>query len=611
MCGINGIFAYRDAAPPVDEAELLRVREAMAKRGPDGAGLWISPDRRVGLAHRRLTIIDLSDAGAQPMATADRRLHITFNGEIYNYKVLRKELEQKGFVFRSQSDTEVLLHLYVDRGADMVHALRGMYAFGIWDAHEQVLFLARDPFGIKPLYYSDDGRTARFASQVKALLAVGGLACTPDPAGHVGFFLFGAVPDPHTLYRQIRALPAGCTMLVRMGGAEPPRRFFSIGEAYLAAREHVPTRENAEQAFRTTLSDSLRAHLVADVEVGLFLSSGVDSTVIAQLASGAGATMRALTLGFREFDNKSDDEVPLAQHSAKTLGFIHEIGWIDRKDFEADIAAVLHAMDQPSIDGINTYFVSKLAARLGLKVALSGLGGDELFVGYSSFREVPALAHYIARFPARSMAGPAVRRMAAPLVAWLGKPKLAGLVEYGGTLPGAYLLRRALYMPWELGTVMDPDLARSGLEELHILDRLAGIASPQLDEIQFISCLETGWYMRNQLLRDSDWAGMAHSLEIRVPFVDVPLLRAVAACRAAGVSVNKTFLVSGFPRDPVAATAQRKKTGFSIPVPRWASEIPNVQPPVRDYRGWARYLYGSFAGGAAGVRRGPDSQVAA
>jgi len=191
MCGIAGIFAYGDAAPPVDQAELLRIREAMVKRGPDGAGLWLSADRRVGLAHRRLAIIDLSETGAQPMATDDGQLRITFNGEIYNYRALRKELEAKGVQFRSNSDTEVLLRLYEERGSDLVHALRGMYAFAIWDACKSGLFLARDPFGIKPLYIADDGQSFRFASQVKALVRSGKIDTAQDPAGYVGFYLWG------------------------------------------------------------------------------------------------------------------------------------------------------------------------------------------------------------------------------------------------------------------------------------------------------------------------------------------------------------------------------------------------------------------------------------
>jgi asparagine synthase (glutamine-hydrolysing) len=225
MCGIAGIFAYRESAPPVDREELLRIREAMIARGPDGAGLWISPDRRIGLAHRRLSIIDLTDTGAQPMATADGRLRITFNGEIYNNRELKQELEAKGYRFHSNSDTEVLLHLYADRGVDMLHALRGMYAFALWDEQKQGVFLARDPFGIKPLYYADDGRTFRFASQVKALLRGGAIAATPEPAGQVGFFLWGSVPEPFTLHKEVRSLPAGTRLWV--GADTAARRRFS------------------------------------------------------------------------------------------------------------------------------------------------------------------------------------------------------------------------------------------------------------------------------------------------------------------------------------------------------------------------------------------------
>jgi len=230
MCGIAGIFAYGASAPPVDQEELLRIREHMINRGPDGAGLWISPDRRVGLAHRRLAIIDLSQTGAQPMATADGRYRITFNGEIYNYRELKKELQAKGYVFHSNSDTEVLLHLYADRGEDMVHALRGMYAFALWDERKKGMFLARDPFGIKPLYYADDGTAIRVASQVKALLAGGAIDTTIEPAGHVGFFLWGHVPEPYTLYKGIRALPAGTSLWIDASGPKPSRQFFNVTE---------------------------------------------------------------------------------------------------------------------------------------------------------------------------------------------------------------------------------------------------------------------------------------------------------------------------------------------------------------------------------------------
>ena len=236
MCGINGIFAYHYAA------ERDRSRRADPHARPHGRaragrrGVWISADARCGLGHRRLSIIDLSPAGAQPMASADGNLVVTFNGEIYNYRELRRELEAKGRAFRSQSDTEVLLHLYAEKGEDMVHDLRGMFAFAIWDAERGSLFLARDPYGIKPLYYADDGWTFRFASQVKALLAGGAISRDPDPAGQVGFYLFGSVPEPFTTYRDIRALPAGSTLMVDRIGAREPRRYHSIAAGRMARR---------------------------------------------------------------------------------------------------------------------------------------------------------------------------------------------------------------------------------------------------------------------------------------------------------------------------------------------------------------------------------------
>src|ERR1041385_2744336 len=219
MCGIAAIFGYGESAPTVDREELLAIRDRMIHRGPDGEGLYISEDRRLGLGHRRLTIVDLTDAGLQPMWDESRTCCVIYNGEIYNYPELRKQISARGRRFVTNCDTEVLLHLYAEKGAEMVHDLRGMYAFAIWDARQRVLFCARDPFGIKPLYFADDGRSIRIASQVKALLASGQVDTTPEPAGHVGFFLWGSVPDPFTIYRGVRALPAGHTLTVREGAA--------------------------------------------------------------------------------------------------------------------------------------------------------------------------------------------------------------------------------------------------------------------------------------------------------------------------------------------------------------------------------------------------------
>ncbi|HZM28165.1 MAG TPA: asparagine synthase (glutamine-hydrolyzing), partial [Gemmatimonadales bacterium] len=546
MCGIAGVFAYEASAPPVDEAELLRVRDAMGRRGPDGAGLWLSPDQRAGLAHRRLAIIDLSATGAQPMTTADGRLTITFNGEIYNYKELRRNLDSSGVRLRSESDTEVLLHLVALHGPRALEMLRGMFAFAVWNADDRSLLLARDSFGIKPLYYADDGCTVRFASQVKALLRAEGVDTTPNPAGSVGFFLWGSVPEPHTLFEGIRALPAGSHVTYRPGNPGQPRRFFSIREELASAADASQASDEQEFTWmREAVGDSVRHHLVADVPVGVFLSAGLDSTTVTAIASEVeGSDLRTLTLGFREFRGTGQDEVPLAEEVARRYGTRHSTSWVSEADFNAALPDLLAAMDQPTTDGVNTYFVSRAGAQAGMKVALSGLGADELFGGYPGFRQVPRMASSLRPFRAFPLLGRATRRITEPLLRRFTSPKFAGLVEYGGSLAGAYLLRRALYAPWEVDRFMDREAVKEGLERLDTLSALSGTVDGLTTRHQKMVALELSWYMRNQLLRDADWAGMAHSLEIRVPFVDVQFFRRVAPLLARAKPPTKRSVAS-------------------------------------------------------------------
>ena len=274
MCGIAGIFAHGSAAAPVDPVELRVIRDAMESRGPDGKGAWISPDGRLGVGQGRLSFVDLRHLADPPLAADNGRLQIVFNGEIYNYQDLRRELVAEGRQLMTESDTEVVLHLYDRDGPAMLGRLRGMFAIAIWDERSRTLFLARDQFGIKPLYYADDGKTFRFASQVKALLAGGRIDLAPDPAGHVGFFLWGHVPDPHTLYRAVRALPAGTWMTVDANGASAPRAFFDLAKVFADAGPAPATPEARRALLRSALADSVTHHLIADVPVGVFLLLG-------------------------------------------------------------------------------------------------------------------------------------------------------------------------------------------------------------------------------------------------------------------------------------------------------------------------------------------------
>jgi len=574
MCGLNGLFAFHPAAGTLSAVELTQTCDAMQTRGPDGSGEWWSIDRRCALGHRRLSIIDLSDRASQPMVSDDGRFAIVYNGEIYNYPALRSELEAAGVRFHSTSDTEVLLRLYAREGAGMIHRLRGMFAFAIWDDTKRGLFLARDLYGIKPLYTANDGWTFRFASQVRALLAGGRISRDPEPAGIVGFHLFGSVPEPFTLYRDIRSLPAGHVQWIDAAGPREPKPFASLAEIVAGAARNPSRVAELPERVRAGLMDSVRAHMLADVEVGIFLSAGVDSGALLGAMRDVGQQqVRAITLAFDEFHDTPEDEAPMAARVAERYQAKQIVRSVSEQEFQRDLPDILEAMDQPSIDGVNTWYVAKAAKEAGLKVALSGLGGDELLGGYPSFvtlpcwrrrfgplASIPGLGH-LARLIIQTVAPQFVRT----------RPKALGLLEYANRWPGVYLLQRGLFLPHELGEFIDPGLVREGMRRLKPFDRLATCIVPDPgSDIARVSVLESSNYMRHQLLRDADWAGMAHGVEIRVPFVDVTLLKSVAPTFASLVPGAGKAALGQAPSRPLPEELMaRAKTGFAVPTGAW------------------------------------------
>ena len=591
MCGLNAIFAYGPVSPQVIRDEIITTRDYMVSRGPDGAGDWISADQRVGLGHRLLAIIDTSDAGRQPMAYDEGRLQLVFNGEIYNYRELVSILSARGHVLRSRSDSEVLLAGWREWGEALVDHIQGMYAFVIWDADRQGMFLARDPFGIKPLYIADDGQTLRIASQVKALLAGGGVSADPDHAGHAGYWVWGSVPEPHTLYRSIRAFPAGHSRWIARGGASHTRCFADLRERLLIAEQESATWSLAEveARFREGLEQSVQRHLLADVPVGLFLSGGIDSGALAMVAgSQIPGRMKSLTLGFDVFKGSLEDETQMAAAIAARAGLTHLTYSVGASEFRAARAQLLHDMDQPSLDGVNTWLVSRAAREQGLKVALSGLGGDELLGGYPSFKQIPRLASILRPFHGgRQSIGRGVRQVTAPWLPFLTSGKYAGLLEYGTSEAGAYLLRRASFMPWELPTELPPEVRKQGLAEMLVNYEEQTRLPSGLSARGRISALEMTCYMRNQLLRDADWAGMAHGLEIRVPLLDLGLL--AVASRA-----DKTMLA----RITQHPAADAPKLGFTVPVANWVRGTASAKDHSRGLQRWMGIVHASACPGA-------------
>ncbi|WP_066807275.1 asparagine synthase (glutamine-hydrolyzing) [Sphingomonas asaccharolytica] len=595
MCGIAGYYCYDSAATTPVPGVLAAIRDHMAARGPDGMGFWENNERRVALAHRRLSIIDLDERANQPMHRLGTGLSIVFNGEIYNYRELKAELEARGHLFKTSSDTEVLLALYIEHGDALVDRLRGMFAFALWDAGQQRLLFGRDPYGIKPLYYADIGGCIRFASQVRALCTDPTVPKTPSPAGLVGFHLLGSVPEPFTIYKAIRAVPAGHVMSIDCNGVGKPRRFANIARVIADARTETADPE----VIRGALRDSVRAHLVADVEVGAFLSGGVDSGALIGLMRDCGQErIRTVTLQFPEFDGNKRDETARARQVAELYDVDFNVRRVERAEFEADLPAIFAAMDQPSIDGVNSWFVSKAIGEQGLKVAISGLGGDELLAGYSTFRTVPALYRRAGPFARLPGMGPLSSAFIAAVMPRLAdrNPKARGVLSLADSWAGSWLLRRALLLPFELDGVLDSTTAAEGMAELDALALINAelVPDPGSDNGR-VAALESGLYMKNQLLRDIDWASMAHSIEVRVPLVDYTLLRAVAPLIPRLRPGQGKAMLANAPSAPLPdAIVNHAKTGFNIPVTAWLQGRGTASPDRRDSRAWSRAVIDRF-----------------
>src|SRR5256714_6488196 len=414
MCGF--IAAFGNAQQVLGSSALCRALERMRRRGPDDEGT--RQGEGVVLGHRRLAILDLDPRAAQPMQSLCGRYVIVFNGEIYNFRTLRRDLESRGVVFRTTSDTEVILALFAAEGEAMLPKLHGMFALAIWDCVARRAFIARDPYGIKPLYLAVASGAVLVASQVKALLATGGVSREPDPRGQAGFWMLGSVPEPRTWFRDVRALSAGHCAWIENGRLGPARCWHDIGDAWRGAGQRAAAVEDVALQVRTALRESVVRHLVADVPVGVFLSGGIDSGAMVGLMVEAGAReLQGVTIAYDEFAGRHEDEAPVAAGLAAHYGIRHSGRRVTRDEFLPDLPRILDAMDQPSIDGVNTWYASKAAAERGLKAVVSGVGGDELFQGYSSFRLLPRL-----------------------VAAWLrvsGGPGTVTLAEARGLLPGA------------------------------------------------------------------------------------------------------------------------------------------------------------------------------
>jgi asparagine synthase (glutamine-hydrolysing) len=551
------------------------VLNVLKHRGPDDEGIFINEN--IFLGQRRLAIIDLSPSGKQPMSLkckkTQSKLIVNFNGEIYNYKELRHELENLGHSFFSNSDTEVILHSYEEWGNEAFSRFRGMFAIALYDENRKELILIRDRFGIKPLYYYFDENNFVFTSEIKAFWSIDFIKKEIRDGASEEFLFFGYLLQPNTFYKNIFALEAGHYLKIKINNENfeiKKEKFADIKDYYLLPKEEISL-EEAIKKTKEALLDSLKYHLVSDVEVGLFLSGGIDSTVLLylmrELKQEKIKTVSAI------FPKTIYDESEKINELLQKFNTDHLELKITGKDFLENLDNIFYHMDEPTIDGVNTYFVSLAAQKAGLKVVLSGLGGDELFYGYPSFFDLtkinkikPILKYLGIGYLLKLFAGEFNIKL----------NKLDDIIN-AKNLEEAYLVYRRIFnnnanlrMSANLANDDANDFNNTNLYHSHFIRYIR--ANSRYSHYDLISFLEMSYYLKNQLLRDSDVFSMAHSIELRVPFVDNVLFEKIAPIPDEYKIKNNIskFLLKEIIKDKVSdKILKQKKQGFVVPIELW------------------------------------------
>ena len=562
MCGIAGFINFDPSAQPENPGKVLRsMLDALRHRGPDDRGeqrIESANGPTLHLGHQRFSIIDLNQAGHQPMANDNKSVWVSTNSEIYNYKELRNELGDK-FRFQSQSDTEVLLRAYEHWGVGCLDRLIGMFSFAIWDSQKEALFVARDRLGVKPLYYHIKGQQFAFASELRSLLASGLTEKSINPTGLYHYLSFGHAKAP--IVNSVRELKPGHYLWVDKNGNWEEKEYWNP----FSSNDTPATGAEIQQQVRSNIEEAVRCRRVSDVPLGAFLSGGIDSSVVVgTLASISDDPVTTLNIGFKE---KAFDESEYSKEIATRFKTKHHVLRLDEEQLLEALPASLSAMDQPTIDGINTYLISRSAHEVGLKVALSGLGGDELFGGYPSFQLVPKLRKkWLQAIPKTFMKwgkGFFPADQATKLEHWM-QGKWSGAHEY-------FLIRSLFCQDPVTDLFADKKQAQTEIAKDFQLTQNLVDKFPADDVFNQVSYLETFHYLQNMLLRDVDMMSMAHPLEVRVPFMDHRLVemmfRLPGGEKSGGCA--KSLLVSSMQTLLPKSVVRRKKMGFTFPFEIW------------------------------------------
>ena len=558
MCGIFGFVGERRRAQTIDVAAALK---SLHHRGPDDSGTFVGvsrsdPDFACAFAHTRLSIIDLSAAGHQPMTSQDGRYTIVYNGEVYNFQAIRTELESCGCRFVSNCDTEVVLNSYIRWGTGCMERLRGMFAFAIWDAQLGKLFLCRDRLGVKPLYYTKTKGGVAFASEVRTLMDCGVADRRISREGLNSYLAFGSTAEPLTIVDDVFSLPPG-------GFADIDKLDVRLSRYWSLPEERVAPGLDGARQINDVVRSSILSEIDADVPVGVFLSGGIDSSAIVAVA--ASAAQRPVQTFTVTFDETRYNEEKYAAEVASRYGCDHHQVHLSAQSVVSQIDSMIDALDQPSADGVNTYFVARAARDAGLAVVLSGVGGDELFGGYTNFRSFgPMLSIGKAAAPLARFFP--VRRESPFSNKTRRARKMTALVRAGGRPRETYAVLRSMFSDEQVAA-LQPEPYRGSYSAGESIDA----CNDSVDAVNLYSCLELKNYMRNTLLRDADAMSMASSLEVRVPLLDHLLVEAMM--RLPGTiklskQVNKPLLASAARTLP-ATVLNRPKMGFTVPLEEW------------------------------------------
>lgn len=558
MCRIAGIISSK-----ADTAETYRqvksMCDALRHGGPDDEGIYINEGGSVCLGHRRLSILDLSSAGHQPMSCKDETIWICFNGEVYNFKEIRRELQTLGYFFNTETDTEVILKAYQQWGSDSFAKLKGMFAFTLFDKQSSEIYLVRDVAGIKPLYFSTNNHTLVFASEVKAFSKTSN-AYERDKNWKTYLLAFGHIPEPFTTLKGVESLARGHYLRWNIHTAS-----FVIKKYQGFTYSHdIKDQEEAIYKVREGLKKSVINHLISDAPIGVFLSGGIDSSILTIIADKyQGVKLNSLSINLEETDY---NEKKYQELITKNMRGSHSEYFINYKAFIKNFETIVASMDQPSTDGINSWFVSKYAKENGLKAVLSGLGGDELFGGYPSFHRMNTLSQ--------------IKKLPSSLIKNFRhhpshKYKRLYYLSYNNPV-GEYLFLRGFFTPPLIASILDVDIKEIDalIENFPLNDQINVLKGGNR-----ASWFETNLYMKNQLLKDTDYMSMSHGIEVRVPFLDQDLVTTVLSIDPKIKFSNrqqKTLLIEGFKDVLPEPIWNRKKMGFSFPFQEWMSRFDKI-----------------------------------